>query len=146
MSLTLLLDGSPFAEAGVAAATRLALSVGARLDLVRVIVDPGDVDAASVSLDATRERIEATHPAIRIATTVRFGNNAPDEIVRLLAETQPVMVVMATHGRTGLRRSIVGSVAGHVMRHATAPLVLVRPSVPEEESESFPPRETVAVN
>jgi len=71
---------------------------------------------------------------------------APDEIVHLLAQTRPVIVVMATDGRTGLRRSIVGSVAGHVMRHATAPLVLVRPSVPEEQSESFAPRETAPVH
>ncbi len=33
---------------------------------------------------------------------------------------------MATHGLTGLRRSLVGSVAGRVLGHATMPLVLVR--------------------
>jgi nucleotide-binding universal stress UspA family protein len=141
MSLTLLLDGSPFAEAGVDAATRLALNLGVRLDLVRVIVDPGEVDATGAYLETIREHIAATHPAVQIATTVRFGDNASDEIAHLLAETRPVVVVMATHGRTGLRRSFVGSVAGHVLRHATAPLVLVRPTLPEEQSESAVPFE-----
>jgi nucleotide-binding universal stress UspA family protein len=146
MSLMLLLDGSPFAEAGVDPAARLALNLGVRLDLVRVIVDPGDVDAASAYVETIREAIAASHPALQIATTVRFGDDAPDEIVHLLTETKPTIVVMATHGRTGLRRSLVGSVAGHIMRHATAPLVLVRPTLPEEQSESYLAQEAVPVN
>jgi nucleotide-binding universal stress UspA family protein len=113
-----------------------------RLDLVHVLVHPEDVDVAAAHLNAIREAVAAAHPAVQIATTVRFGDNAPDEIVHLLAEAQPVMVVMATHGRTGLRRSLVGSVAGHVLRYATAPLVLVRPTLPEEQSESALPLET----
>jgi Universal stress protein family len=47
--------------------------------------------------------------------------------------TGAALVVMATHGRTGLRRSIMGSVAGQVLERGSAPLVLVRPGVPSAD-------------
>jgi nucleotide-binding universal stress UspA family protein len=42
--------------------------------------------------------------------------------------------VMGTHGRSGISRAIMGSVAEHVLRDATCPVVTVRPTVklPEE--------------
>jgi nucleotide-binding universal stress UspA family protein len=35
------------------------------------------------------------------------------------------MIVMATHGLTGVRRAVLGSVAGRVLEHAAVPVVLV---------------------
>jgi hypothetical protein len=42
--------------------------------------------------------------------------------------TQADVIVMATHGRTGIRRAFAGSVAGTVLRTASTPVVLVHPS------------------
>jgi hypothetical protein len=39
---------------------------------------------------------------------------------------------MATHGRTGMSRAVLGSVAGRILEHSTASLVLVRP--PDQDS------------
>jgi nucleotide-binding universal stress UspA family protein len=44
------------------------------------------------------------------------------------AEVGAALVVMATHGRTGLARTVVGSVALDVLRQGTLPVVLVRPA------------------
>lgn len=131
-SVLLLLDGSPFAESAIAAAARLALGLGSRLDLAQVIGTQADVHQADVYLGSVRARVAGTWPGVPVATNVRFGDDAAAEIDRLLAETRPALAVMATHGRTGLRRSLLGSVAGHVLRHASAPLVLVRPTTADD--------------
>ena len=49
-------------------------------------------------------------------------------IVKLAREGQADLVVMSTHGRTGLRHALVGSVAERVVRHAPCPVLVVRPS------------------
>jgi len=63
---------------------------------------------------------------IRIRTEVRLGDPAVC-IVRTAIETDADLIVMATHGRTGITRAVVGSVAGAVLRTAKAPVVLVHP-------------------
>jgi nucleotide-binding universal stress UspA family protein len=48
-------------------------------------------------------------------------------ITRAAAEHGADLIVMATHGRTGLHRAIVGSVAGTVLRTGSTPVLLVHP-------------------
>jgi nucleotide-binding universal stress UspA family protein len=57
-------------------------------------------------------------------TLLREGD-AGVEIVRAAEELRPVMIVMGTHGRKGLRHLLVGSVAEHVMRHSPVPVLTV---------------------
>lgn len=52
------------------------------------------------------------------------------EIVRLAEEAQCDLIVMGTHGRRGLSRLLLGSVAEEVMRHAPCPVLTVKASVP----------------
>lgn len=49
-----------------------------------------------------------------------------DIILEAVRETEAELIVMGTHGRTGLARLFMGSVAEHVLRHATCPVVTVR--------------------
>ncbi len=63
-------------------------------------------------------------PAPRL--TVRFGV-APDEILGAVAGLDDPVVVMTSHGRAGLARHIVGSVAFHVVHGAPCPVVVLRP-------------------
>ncbi|HZZ77589.1 MAG TPA: universal stress protein [Gemmataceae bacterium] len=51
------------------------------------------------------------------------------EILRVAQQVKAGLIVMGTHGRTGLRRLLLGSVAEHVLRNATCPVLLVRHSV-----------------
>ena len=48
------------------------------------------------------------------------------EIVRVAKEEHPELIVLGTHGRTGLSRILMGSVAEAVMRHAPCPVLIYR--------------------
>jgi nucleotide-binding universal stress UspA family protein len=65
---------------------------------------------------------------VRPATEIRAGYPV-DEICREAAESQADLVVIATHGRTGFNRMLLGSVAEHVFRYAECPVLIV-PSHP----------------
>jgi len=83
-------------------------------------------------LDLSRSLVERW-PGITLSTLVRFGE--PDVgIASAAAETNAALVVMATHGRTGVRRATLGSVAGRVLEHGHTALVLARP--PRVSAES----------
>jgi nucleotide-binding universal stress UspA family protein len=70
-------------------------------------------------------------PDTRIRQIVRLGNPSA-EICRFVAEEHVDLVVMATHGRTGLKHVLMGSVAEKVVRMSTAPVLTVKPRVVRE--------------
>lgn len=145
-STTLLvpLDGSAFAEEAIPPAVALAQAMDATIVLGHVHEPPmvrhddilTDKPHATEKLDRDQAEVD-TYMAqmsqqirdlgLRVRTVVRSG----DVVQALLEEcwtTSASMIVMATHGRTGLRRALYGSVALDVMRHGTLPVLLVRPS------------------
>ena len=75
----------------------------------------------------TQERIDGfvadtAGPSVEIDTHVTVGNAAPD-IVEFADEHQIDLVLMSTHGRTGLDHFLLGSVAEKVVRHVRCPVV-----------------------
>ncbi|MDO8269158.1 MAG: universal stress protein [Candidatus Levybacteria bacterium] len=52
---------------------------------------------------------------------------AENNIIETIKKEKCDLVVMTSHGRSGFERAIVGSVTDHVMRHATCPVLVVRP-------------------
>jgi nucleotide-binding universal stress UspA family protein len=78
--------------------------------------------------DAVRTRLAAVRtddPRVRLTHRFEVGDPA-DEIVRLAGEVKADLLVMGSHGRTGLRRLLAGSVAEEVMRKAPCPVLTVR--------------------
>jgi nucleotide-binding universal stress UspA family protein len=63
---------------------------------------------------------------IPVHAAVRFGQPA-DEIVRYANEQKMDLIVMATHGHTGLARLVFGGVASQVVANGGYPVLLVRP-------------------
>ena len=61
-----------------------------------------------------------------IKILVRNGSPA-EEIVKAAKEMDADIIVMSTHGRTGVRRTVIGSVAEKVVRHALCPVLTVKP-------------------
>jgi nucleotide-binding universal stress UspA family protein len=57
---------------------------------------------------------------------------AASEIVRVARERQVDLIVIASHGRTGLGRILFGSTAEAVVRHASCPVLVVKPSQDQE--------------
>jgi nucleotide-binding universal stress UspA family protein len=60
--------------------------------------------------------------------------DAAAEIVRVAAEREVDLIVVSSHGRTGLGRIIFGSTAEAIVRHAACPVLVVKP--PEQDEES----------
>ncbi|MEK6334347.1 MAG: universal stress protein [Acidobacteriota bacterium] len=58
--------------------------------------------------------------------------DAAAEIVRVAGENEADLIVISSHGRTGLGRMIFGSTAEAVVRHASCPVLVVKP--PQEEA------------
>lgn len=71
------------------------------------------------------------NPDTSVRQVVRLGNPAV-EICKFIAEEHVDMVVMATHGRTGLKHVLLGSVAERVVRLSTAPVLTVKPRAVRE--------------
>jgi len=60
--------------------------------------------------------------------------DAAAEIVRVAKERKVDLIVLASHGRTGLGRILFGSTAEAVVRHAPCPVLVVKPPPEEEHS------------
>ena len=134
------LDGSELAEAAVPIAQDLSRAIGARIALVGVIPKPGQLVAAqggaiTTYVGSQHSELDAEVRAYLLGVEKRVGINvesiirlgiASSEIADAAQEYGAAAVVMATHGRTGLIRSVLGSVAGGVVHRTDVPVVLVR--------------------
>lgn len=134
------LDGSRIAAQALPYAMALAQACAADITLLSVVAPPGsrDVGMPRVARREANERTMATTTAylrsmaatvrardLTAAITVRHGDPAA-AIIDCAADDARTLIVMSTHGRTGWERIRLGSIAQHVLRHATAPVMVVR--------------------
>jgi nucleotide-binding universal stress UspA family protein len=86
--------------------------------------------------DELRE-IERSYPELQCDHIIVDGSAAP-EIVRVSGEIEPDLIILGTHGRTGLRRVVMGSVAEEVIRRAPCPVLTIKPTdVPTVDYEDW---------
>ncbi len=77
-------------------------------------------------------------PAVKLTTRVEVGR--PDELIVTLVEQGTYdMVIMGTHGRKGIGRLMMGSIAERVVRNAPCPVLTVRHESPEQPTVPPPP-------
>ncbi len=130
------LDGSLLAESALGTAAELARVSGARLLLLRAAqahtlpgADPTDAEIRVVEeAEAYLARVKARLGAgglENVSTSVWYGS-AASCIVEATQFNRPDLIVMTTHGRGGLGRLILGSVAESVLRGTTTPILVVR--------------------
>jgi nucleotide-binding universal stress UspA family protein len=137
------LDGSELAERALPEAADLARQPGAQLLLVRAaeahvpaVVDPTEaqvrvVQEAERYLAGVQARLAATG-VTDVQTSVWYGPPAY-AIIEAARLRHADLIVMTTHGRSGLGRLILGSVAESVLRGTTTPILLLRaPEAPVE--------------
>jgi nucleotide-binding universal stress UspA family protein len=128
-------DFSPASEAALKYATSLARDSGATLLIAHVEELPlpyagGEMYFAQPEYPnpEIRRMLEAIVPpdkSVRYEHRLTQGT-AAEEIVRLADENGAELIVMGTHGRTGLSRVLMGSVAELVMRHANCPVLTLK--------------------
>lgn len=82
-------------------------------------------EEAAGRLEALTTEVRKRHPGVRSA--LRDGSPV-DEILHAAEETSADVIVIGTHGRTGLPHALLGSVAERVIRRAQCPVLTVRPT------------------
>lgn len=138
-------DGSEAAEAGERRGVDLAATLGADLHVLSV-VDTGNIEPPLSGLD-TNQRAEherlledqaeravsavtqlgGAHLSGRITTAVEQG--VPFRAINDYVDSNEIdLVVMGTHGRSGIERALLGSVAERTLRTSTVPVITVPPS------------------
>ncbi len=140
------LDGSPLAEAALEPAIEVARLWDAELSLVQVVPpitpasDPHLTFPSSYSDQVTAIRRESAQDYIRdVAERVResgvrasgvavMGRIVPETLMELAEPERVGLMVVATHGLGGVRRMVLGSVADKVVRGASVPVLVVRPT------------------
>lgn len=144
------LDGSEFATRALPHAKELGRRYDAELVLFQSVNlqprytaagDPGAMTAVAVipdsgdlthEVEAGKRALEGMAGDLRAAdlevhTAVEVGNPA-ECIVDYAVENKIDLIVMSTHGRTGLARWAFGSVAGKVIHAAKCPVLMIRPT------------------
>lgn len=135
------LDGSPVAEQALLPATVIARALAAEMVLLRVPIAQvsgsltgewyvpleGTFDTANHIAEAYLERVaeRLRTDGVKVSTAIRMG--AVANVIVEYAEANHIdLIAMCTHGRTGLARWALGSVADRVLRARCLPLLLVR--------------------
>ncbi len=128
-------DYSESSAAAFDLASALARDYGATLVVAHAAPPPLVLPTDGVALppilddpETLQARLDQVRPAdSRIAVRHRllFGD-AAGAILDAAAEEKADLIVMGTHGRSGVSRLLLGSVAEHVLRHAVCPVLTVR--------------------
>jgi len=130
------IDGSHCGDLGLEEAIGLAHACGAELDIVHVIDGGYEEEEVRAGLVREGHKLLAQAQAKAEARHVRSQVILVDEIMALgdvgkqvrqaVESSRAELVVAGTHGRSGIGRLLMGSVAESLVRHCTVPVLLVR--------------------
>ena len=95
-------------------------------------VDSTIADAARARLEAVAEAVRAQHPEVTLRAVVAAGY-PPEHIVAVAREEHVGQIVVGSHGRRGLKRVFLGSVAERVVRDADRCVLVVKGHDPDED-------------
>ena len=149
------LDGSARAESAIPVAARIARAYGASITLLRIgetpveygpyLAPPASYAKEVIEEDIARlkEYLEKAVQAealagIDVEVKALFGAVAPT-IIAAAQAYHASLIVMCSHGYTGFKRWLLGSVADKVARHAPVPILIVREGVPLSATEAEEP-------
>jgi nucleotide-binding universal stress UspA family protein len=135
------LDGSLLSEAVLGPAVELATRLDAEVILAEVVTWPPLVYSDPIELlpyDPEEQLAEARGYLADVATRLRntgasvrcladVGRTPAETIVRLARDEHADLIAMATHGRSGVARVVLGSTTTGTLKHAGIPLLIVRP-------------------
>lgn len=138
-------DGTKLSKKAVEAASQLAVDFDAVLTIVRVVPPYAKTffDGASIlsikemadiekdwaakaqdSLDQLRKTTVAKH--ISVNTVVTKSSNVSDALLKVAKKSKADLIVMASHGRGGIKRVLLGSETLQVLTHSEIPVLVIR--------------------
>jgi nucleotide-binding universal stress UspA family protein len=139
------LDGSAVAEMILPDVRRILRLAGSEIILIRSefpvladvypsVVHDTALEDAKTYLQNVADRL--SEEGVRTRTIVDFGP-AAEFVLRIARQERATLIALATHGRTGATRALMGSVAEQIIRKSAVPVVAFR-SLPAGPAESFP--------
>ncbi len=147
------LDGSELAERALGPAVSLARSLDAEILLYRAwqaqmyavsgMLSGGaalaleDDIRAAVQDYLKRKASELSEQGVRVRWQAGY-QTAPEGILEVGLKERPGLIVMSTHGRSGLGRWVMGSVADRVLRTSNLPVLLIRSGVVTQDAAPGP--------
>ncbi len=146
-------DFSAHSDYALRLACALARDHGARLVLLHVAAPPtavygGDIliPAPPDSHDEERQRLDRLQVPDTVPTERHLvEGDAATRILDVAEKTGSDLIVMGTHGRTGLARLLMGSVAEQIVRKAPCPVLTVKTPFPAASPASGAPREETII-
>ena len=133
------LDGSELSKKALDPAEKLAKTFDAEIILFQVvpfmpiygspelvtplIIDEKQKEAAERDLANLAEEMKKR--GVKVAATVRTGQQVAVEIIDFAKESGIDLIVMSTHGRSGFTRWVLGSVTHKVLTRAETPILLI---------------------
>ena len=128
------LDGSPLAEEVLPQVRRILRRVDSEILLVRATMPLAVPDGAAIAAteqDAAGKYLaelegKLSEAGVRVRAQTQVGP-AASVILSVARQEKATLIGMATHGKTGLERLLLGSVAEKVLRESPVPVLVVRP-------------------
>jgi nucleotide-binding universal stress UspA family protein len=138
-------DGSPLSKKAVASAIELASQNGAELVALTVVprypknyfdgaavftvediarIEKQWAEAAQETLDAVAKRAKAG--GVKVKTVTVSSDLVAEAIVNAAKKHKSDLIVMASHGRKGIKRLLLGSETQHVLTHSELPVLVLR--------------------
>lgn len=135
-------DGSETSYAAVAQAAELAKAFGGKITVVQVLALDPYIAAEYISATQTNDLIERARTSvlktleeaaakfsdlgIPVEAKLLEGQVVHSEIIKEAETSKADLIVIGSHGRTGLKRLFLGSVAQNVLGEAHIPVLVVR--------------------
>lgn len=139
------LDGSPLAEKVIPHVVEMADKTGLEVVLLRVYLMPGvayltgdsqpdwervQEETRSAADDYLNQKLrELQKQGLKKVSAIVLEGSAAEKIIQTAKEKPDSLIAICTHGRTGIKRAMLGSVADRVVRHGEVPVLLVPSSV-----------------
>jgi nucleotide-binding universal stress UspA family protein len=138
-------DGTDLSARAVDKAIALASAVGAELFAVKVVhlqseshwdgvliheraaharLEAQQAEAAQATVAAVREAAQGSE--VKVTPLTARGSSVADAIIETAQSNQCDLIVMASHGRRGLARVLLGSETQHVLTHTQIPVLVIR--------------------
>jgi nucleotide-binding universal stress UspA family protein len=134
------LDGSAFGEQVLPLATTLCHAYDSRLTLVSVLQTRGSflvlpttqpqIEAGRMERETYLSQLASRISANSLKVDIAVGAGPVAETINLLAhDLKADLILMSTHGRSGIQRWLIGSVASKIVQLSTTPILLVQPTI-----------------
>lgn len=137
------IDGSVTANQGLQEAIKLAKSLGSRIRLIHITNEsdaiPGGPPGADINdilqeahrvgeaiLTRARDQVQAEAVTVETQLVTAWSGDPGDEVIQHAKQWPADLIVCGTHGRSGIRRIVMGSNAEFIVRHGSVPVLLVR--------------------